>query len=66
MYNEIMARRIRLLLAVVILALSAGLLAWGLWPELRVERIQPIQPTQMQLPASSSLESSLPGAGVPA
>ncbi len=49
-----MARKIRLLFALVILALSMTILVWGLWPEERETRIQPIQPTQMQLPTPVS------------
>lgn len=55
-----MARKIRILFALVILALSMTILVWGLWPEEREMRIQPIQPTQMQLPTPVS---SLPAPG---
>jgi hypothetical protein len=55
-----MARKIRLLFALVILALSMTILVWGLWPEQRETRIQPIQPTQMQLPTPVSC---LPASG---
>ena len=43
-------------LAFLVLILSLTLLVWGLWPEQRVRRIQPIQPTQMQLPTPASFD----------
>lgn len=49
-----MARKIRILFALAILVLSMTILVWGLWPEEREMRIQPIQPTQMQLPTPVS------------
>lgn len=60
-----MARKIRLLVALLILTLSCALLLWGIWPEERQTRIQPIQPTQMQLPPPASFMPDLwpaPGA----
>jgi hypothetical protein len=58
MYNYFMARRIRLIFAVILLSLSLTLLLWGIWPEQRVQRTQPIQPFQMQLPTPVSFEWS--------
>ena len=54
MYNDVMARKIRLLLAITILAISLALLIWGLWPTLMETRIVPVDPGQMQLPTPVS------------
>ena len=54
MYNHGMARKIRLLLAILILTLSLALLVWGLWPNLVETRIVPVDPGQMQLPTPVS------------
>ena len=45
-----MKKRIRLFLAVLILAVSIALLVWGYAPNPREIRVQPIAPTEMQLP----------------
>jgi hypothetical protein len=45
-----MKKKIRLLLAIVILATSISLLVWGYWPSARETRIQTISSSQMQLP----------------
>jgi len=50
-----MARKVRLLLAILILAVSLALLVWGLWPALTETRIVPVDPGQMQLPTPVSL-----------
>jgi len=50
-----MARKIRLFLVIIILIVSCTLLIWGVWPEEREIRSEPIQPTQMQLPTPVSL-----------
>jgi len=50
-----MGKKIRILLAVVILAISCALLVWGLWPTLMETRILPVDPGQMQLPTPVSL-----------
>ena len=50
-----MARKIRLMLAILILTLSLALLVWGLWPNLVETRILPVDPGQMQLPTPVSL-----------
>lgn len=47
-------RKIRLALAVIILAVSIVLLVWGFSPNPRETRIQNISPTEMQLPTPSS------------
>lgn len=47
-------RKIRLALAVIILAVSTALLIWGFAPNPRDTRIQNIPPAEMQLPAPSS------------
>ncbi|MBN1450129.1 MAG: hypothetical protein JW963_03865 [Anaerolineales bacterium] len=49
-----MARKIRLVLAILILTLSLALLVWGLWPNLVETRILPVDPGQMQLPTPVS------------
>jgi len=50
-----MARKVRLLLAILILTVSLALLIWGLWPNLMETRIVPVGPSQMQLPTPVSL-----------
>jgi hypothetical protein len=45
-----MNKKIRLFLAVVILAASISLLVWGYWPNARETRIQNISSSEMQLP----------------
>ena len=49
-----MARKLRLLLAILILTISLALLIWGLWPNLMETRIVPVDPGQMQLPTPVS------------
>ncbi len=56
-----MARKIRLLLAILILALSLALLIWGLWPIIMETRIVPVDPDQMQLPTPVSFYFGLGG-----
>jgi len=46
-----MKKRIRLFLSILILSVSIALLIWGYAPNPRETRIQPIAPTEMQLPA---------------
>jgi hypothetical protein len=48
-------RKQRILLGLLILALSLALLIWGFMPLERVTRTQPISPADMQLPTPSSL-----------
>jgi len=50
-----MAKKIRLLLAILILTASLALLVWGLWPNLVETRTVPVDPSQMQLPTPVSL-----------
>ena len=50
--------KLRLLLAVLVLAVSIALLVWGLIPPLRMEQSMPIPPDDLQLP---TLISSAPG-----
>lgn len=45
-----MSRRIRILLGVLLLAVSLSLLIWGFMPSRREIRTQPIAPNEMQLP----------------
>lgn len=45
-----MSKRLRLFLAIVILAASISLLVWAYMPNPRETRIQPIVPAEMQLP----------------
>ena len=49
-----MSRRLRILLGLIILALSISLLIWGFAPTRRETRIQNILPVDMQLPTPSS------------
>ena len=44
-------KTLRLTLALIFLVASLALLAWGFAPNWREVRRQPIEPTQMQLPA---------------
>ncbi len=53
-----MARKIRLLLAIIILTFSLALLAWAFWPLVRESRVLPIPPADLQLPTP---ETFLPG-----
>ena len=63
MYNNFMARKIRLLFAVLIVILSCALLIWGLMPDARETLIQPIGPDQMQLPTPASFTPDFQPAG---
>ncbi len=51
-----MTRRVRLILAFIILVASISLLIWGYKPNPRETRIQPVSPTEMQLPTPSALQ----------
>jgi len=53
-YNQNMTRKIRLVLAIIILTVSLSLLLWGIWPNLMETRILPVDPSQMQLPTPVS------------
>lgn len=48
-------RQIRIILGIVIVALSIALLAWGFLPSRREIRTQPIPPAELQLPTPVSL-----------
>ncbi len=48
-------RNLRLVLAVLVLAVSLTLLAWSLWPAAREILVVPIPPGELQLPTPSSL-----------
>lgn len=64
-----MTRRVRIVLGLLILAVSLTLLAWSLWPLPRETRVQPIPAEGLQLPTpgssrfdpASPLSASLPG-----
>jgi hypothetical protein len=45
-----MSRRIRILLGIIILIVSILLLIWGYAPSLYETRVQPISPSELQLP----------------
>ncbi|HXQ33817.1 MAG TPA: hypothetical protein VN843_07390 [Anaerolineales bacterium] len=45
-----MSRRIRILLGIIILTISIALLIWGYAPTLYETRVQPISPSELQLP----------------
>ncbi|MGE5642207.1 MAG: hypothetical protein ACM3Y8_04275 [Byssovorax cruenta] len=49
-----MSRRVRILLGLLILAISISLLIWGFLPARRETRIQPISPAELQLPTPVS------------
>ncbi|MCB0100415.1 MAG: hypothetical protein H6635_09800 [Anaerolineales bacterium] len=48
-------KKLRMILAVIVLAVSLALLIWGYAPNPHEMRIQTISPTEMQLPTPSSL-----------
>jgi hypothetical protein len=48
-------KRLRLFLGIVILAGSLAILIWSYWPVPRETRVQPISPSEMQLPTPESL-----------
>ncbi len=54
-----MNRKLRILIGILILALSLALLIWGFMPLERVTRTQPIPPLDLQLPTPSSLLTPL-------
>jgi hypothetical protein len=45
-----MSRALRLIIAVIILIVSLSLLIWGYLPSRRETRVQPIPPSELQLP----------------
>ena len=50
-----MSRKIRILLGVIILAISISLLMWGYAPSWYETRVQPISPSELQLPTPEAL-----------
>jgi hypothetical protein len=50
-----MKEKVRLFFAIFILAISIALLVWGYAPNPRETHVQPISPSEMQLPTPSSL-----------
>jgi hypothetical protein len=54
-----MSRRIRIVLGIVILAISLSLLIWGFAPTRKEIRVQPIAPSELQLPTPSSFLTPL-------
>ena len=51
-----MSRRIRILVGILILAISIALLYWSFAPSRRETRIQNISPSEMELPTPSSMQ----------
>jgi len=51
-----MTRKIRVLLGILIFAISLSLLIWGFAPTRRETRIQPIAPSELQLPFLTPFE----------
>lgn len=49
-----MSRRVRIVLGILILAVSISLLIWGFLPARREIRIRPIPPAELQLPTPVS------------
>jgi hypothetical protein len=49
-----MARKIRIVLALLILALSISLLIWGFMPARHETRVEPIPHEQLELPTPAS------------
>ena len=49
-------RRLRITVGIAILILSIALLVWGIMPARRETRIQPISPTELQLPTPASFQ----------
>jgi hypothetical protein len=47
-------RRLRIALALVLLIISLGLLAWGVLPAARERHILPVPPSEMTLPTPAS------------
>lgn len=51
-----MNRRLRIIVGILILALSLTLLIWGFMPLDRITRTQPVSPSDMQVPTPTSLQ----------
>ncbi len=54
-------RKLRLILALVILTASLAILAWGLWPSARERHTLEVPPAEMTLPTPASFEPVLVG-----
>jgi hypothetical protein len=52
-----MIRRARIIAGVLILVVSCVLLIWGFMPLERVRRVQTIDPSSLQIPTSTSLQT---------
>lgn len=52
-----MTSKVRLILVIVILTISISLLIWGFAPARRETRVQPISPSELQLPTPSTFHS---------
>ena len=50
-----MTRKLRFVIAILILTISISLLIWGFAPARRETRIQNISPSEMQLPTPTTL-----------
>jgi hypothetical protein len=50
LYNQLMSKKLRLLLAVLLLAVSLSLLVWASLPGVVESRVVPIPPADLQLP----------------
>ncbi len=53
-------RKLRLILAVVILVFSLAILAWGIWPAAKERHTLRVSPSEMTLPTPSSFDPALP------
>lgn len=51
-----MNRRLRIIVGVLILALSITLLIWGFMPLDRITRTEPVSPSDLRLPTPTSLQ----------
>ncbi|NQU30662.1 MAG: hypothetical protein HQ525_08350 [Anaerolineae bacterium] len=49
-----MTKKLRLILAVLVLLISFSLLIWASWPLLSESRVVPIPPNDLQLPTPSA------------
>ncbi len=54
-------RKLRLILAVIILAASLAILAWGVWPTERERHTLEVPPAEMTLPTPASFEPMFGG-----
>lgn len=55
-----MSRRIRILIGLIILAVSISLLIWGFAPSRKEIRVQPINPSELQLPTPETFRFDAP------